>query len=126
MSTVTEKLGLIKLDRNDPADITAINENWDKLDSYIPDLFESDISMGGNRITDVGEPQYRSDVATKGFVEDFSIESSTYVAVDERKDGNVIIRPYIPEEGIVLNEGIDYGTTLPATGTKGQLFFLAV
>lgn len=55
-----------------------------------------DIDMGGHKISNVADPTLRSDVATKGFVEDFSIEGSTYVAVDENKDGNVILRPYVP------------------------------
>ncbi len=35
MSTTTEKLGLIKPELSDPANITAMNENWDKLDQLI-------------------------------------------------------------------------------------------
>mgnify|MGYP003300775225 CR=1 FL=1 len=34
MSTTTNKLKLIKLELTDAADITALNENWDKLDKH--------------------------------------------------------------------------------------------
>ena len=48
MSTTTTKFGLIKPELTDAADITAMNENWDKIDSKFDDLdttletFESD------------------------------------------------------------------------------------
>lgn len=32
MSTRTPNLGLVKPELNDPADITAMNENWDKIE----------------------------------------------------------------------------------------------
>ena len=86
----------MKPEKTDPADITATNENWDKLDEALT-KHTHDLSMDGHRITDVAEPTLRSDVATRGFVEDFSIEGSTYVAVDENKDGNVVLRPFIPD-----------------------------
>lgn len=35
MSTTTSNLGLYKPDLNDPADITKLNENWDKLDAVL-------------------------------------------------------------------------------------------
>ena len=96
MSTTTTNYGFIKPEKSDPADITASNENWDKLDEAL-DSRNRDLSMGYNKITNVAEPQSRSDVATRGFVEDFAIEGSTYVAVDENKDGNVVLRPYVPD-----------------------------
>lgn len=96
MSTTTTKYGFTKPEKTDPADITATNENWDKLDEALT-KHTHDLSMSGHKITDVAEPESRSDVATRGFVEDFSIEGSTYVAVDENKDGNVVLRPFIPD-----------------------------
>ena len=103
MSTTTEKFGFIKPEKTDPADITATNANWDKLDEALVQR-DQDMSMGGYKITDVAEPELRSDVATRGFVEDFSIEGSTYVAVDENNDGNVVLRPYVP----LVDDPADY------------------
>ena len=40
MSTTTTNFGLIKLELSDPADITAINENWDNLDELLHGKFE--------------------------------------------------------------------------------------
>lgn len=36
MSTTTTNLSLVKPELTDPADITAMNPNWDKIDSEIP------------------------------------------------------------------------------------------
>jgi hypothetical protein len=38
MSTKTSNLGLIKPELTDPADITAMNENWDKIDRTLGEL----------------------------------------------------------------------------------------
>ena len=103
MSTKTTNYEFIKPEKTDPADITATNENWDKLDEALRKR-RTDLSMDGNRITDVAEPESRHDVATRGFVEDFSLEGSTYVAVDEKNDGNVILRPYVP----LVDDPADY------------------
>lgn len=35
MSKTTPKLGLTKMELTDPADITKLNENWDKIDDLI-------------------------------------------------------------------------------------------
>lgn len=35
MSTTTPNLGLVKPALTDPADITKLNENWDKIDELI-------------------------------------------------------------------------------------------
>lgn len=110
MSTTTTNYEFIKPERTDPADITTTNENWDKIDTA---LIERDrpMSMGGYKITNVAEPESSSDVATRGFVENFSIEGSTYVAVDEKGDGNVVLRPYVP----LVDDAADFVVEL---GTK--------
>ena len=41
MSTTTTNLGLIKLELTDPADITAMNENWDKIDEELSDVSQT-------------------------------------------------------------------------------------
>ena len=38
MSTTTSKLGLYKPDLSDVADITKLNENWDKIDVELKNL----------------------------------------------------------------------------------------
>lgn len=54
------------------------------------------IYMDGHKITGLPEPTTASEPATKYFVENFTIEGSTYVATDDYNDGNVILRPYVP------------------------------
>ena len=41
MSTTTTNFGLIKPELSDPADITALNENWDKIDENLKAAIES-------------------------------------------------------------------------------------
>ena len=85
---------------------------WSLVTKAIKELqskLENDISMEGNKITNVGEPVLRSDVATRGFVEDFSIEGSTYVAVDENNDGNIVLRPYVPLVDDPVDEVVEQG-----------------
>ena len=98
MSTLTKNLGLIKPEITDPADITSTNENWDKLDVHSHQSFDHDVSMSGNRISNVGEPIQGSDVATRNFVENHTIAGNTYVAVDYNGDGNVVLKPYVADE----------------------------
>ena len=38
MSTTTPNLGLVKSELNDIADITAMNQNWDKIDAELKNL----------------------------------------------------------------------------------------
>ena len=40
MSTTTPNFGLIKPELSDPADITALNENWEKIDEKLKELGE--------------------------------------------------------------------------------------
>lgn len=52
MSTTTDKLGLIKPELTDPADITAFNQNWDTLDEKIDSLEQKTENLSGTS-TDV-------------------------------------------------------------------------
>lgn len=45
MSTTTPNLGLIKPELSDPANITALNANWDKIDEEIKKASESGSSV---------------------------------------------------------------------------------
>ena len=40
MSTTTANYGLIKPELTDPADITELNENWEKIDTKLKELSE--------------------------------------------------------------------------------------
>ena len=46
MSTTTEKLGLIKPELSDPANIEAMNGNWDKLDQRIGEVADYVVERG--------------------------------------------------------------------------------
>lgn len=47
MSKTTTNLGLIKPELSDPADITALNENWDKIDTLlVPEFGTEDLTAG--------------------------------------------------------------------------------
>lgn len=63
MSTRTEKLGLLKPELSDPANITAMNENWDKLDQlasadYVVEAGEITVDNSSKGTSDVNW-QYR-------------------------------------------------------------------
>lgn len=50
MSTTTTKYGLVKPELTDPADITALNGNWDKIDTELNNKFDK---TGGSVTGDV-------------------------------------------------------------------------
>lgn len=126
MSTKTTNFEFIKPEKTDPADITSTNENWDKLDKALIKRDE-DLSMGGHRITDVAEPTNGSDVATRHFVEQHSIEGNTYVAVDYNNDGNITLKPYVADEdeltfkSHIANKDNPHNVTLTQIQYKGML-----
>lgn len=55
------------------------------------------VDMAGHRLTGLPLPQAGSEPATKEFVENFTVEGSTYVATDDNKDGNIVLRPYVAD-----------------------------
>lgn len=55
------------------------------------------VNMTGHRLTGLPLPQAGSEPATKEFVENFTVEGSTYVATDDNKDGNIVLRPYVAD-----------------------------
>ena len=78
MSTTTNKLGLIKPELTDPADITATNQNWDVIDDKLSKAYSSDNkpslsdlgaapSFHGHKSSDV---EGLSSVATSGSYND--------------------------------------------------------
>lgn len=120
MSTKTTNFEFIKPEKTDPADITATNENWDKIDAALINR-DKDLSMNHHRITDVAEPVNGSDVATRNFVEQHSIEGNTYVAVDYNKDGNLVLKPYIADEDELTFKNHIANKNNPHNVTKEQL-----
>lgn len=104
MSTKTTNFEFIKPEKTDPADITATNENWDKLDEALIKRDE-DLSMSDHRITDLADPINGSDAATRDFVERHSIAGNTYVAVDYNNDGNITLKPYVADEDELVFRG---------------------
>lgn len=63
MSKTTENLGLTKLELTDVADITMLNENWDKLDNMMVEIEQTidekigdiDLSEVTNQIEELNE-----------------------------------------------------------------------
>ena len=53
MSTSTTNLKLIKPDLTDAADITAMNENWDKIDDKFNEVVP--VEKGGTGVSSLGE-----------------------------------------------------------------------
>lgn len=75
MSTRTEKLGLLKPEISDPANIEATNENWDKLDTFLSKTI-------GDYIVEQGfEDGYRYRKWKSGMVEVWKTSNSSEFAV---------------------------------------------
>lgn len=70
MPNITNNFGLTKPLPEEFYDINVHNENMDKIDGHSHESFNNNVSMSGNRITDVANPTARTDVATKGYVDD--------------------------------------------------------
>ena len=60
-------------------------------------IAKDNIDMNGFKITNLPLPTTGSEPATKEFVENFAVEGSTYVATDDNKDGNIVLRPYVAD-----------------------------
>lgn len=67
------------------------------IDRISMDKLTENLDANGFRITNLPLPESGSEPATKEFVENFTIEGSTYVATDDG-EGNVVIRPYLADE----------------------------
>lgn len=63
----------------------------------ITTIAKDNIDMNGFKITNLPLPTTGSEPATKEFVENFTVEGSTYVATDDNNDGNVVLRPYVAD-----------------------------
>lgn len=79
MSTTTTNFGLIKLEKTDPADITKINENWDKIDTELK-LMLSPKMLGDidnmDELTDPGH--YKGSFNENGVYKKVSVEVKYY------------------------------------------------
>lgn len=79
------------------------------------------IDMGGHKLTNLPNPEKSGDAATKGFVENFTIQGNTYVATDDNNDGNVVLRPYVADvDETVVREHIASRAN-PHGVTPGQI-----
>lgn len=81
----------------DPANAVTRQEMEEHVDTTFKEM-KSDINMAGHKITNVAEPTKGSDVATRNFVEQHSLEGNLYVAVDYNNDGNIVLMPYVSDE----------------------------
>ncbi len=57
MSTLTTNYKLVKPDLTDPADITAMNDNWDKIDANLKSLKDASDKATEDINTEVGKLQ---------------------------------------------------------------------
>ncbi len=90
--------------------------------SNVDDEGNWDVNMEGHRLKGLPIPQSATEPATKEFVENFNIEGSTYVATDDNKDGNIVLRPYVADvdelefRGHIENNDNPHGVTLSQIG----------
>ena len=73
------------------------------MEDYVRETFgemQDDINMAGRKITNVAEPTQGSDVATRHFVEQHTLEGNLYVAVDYNNDGNIVLKPYVVDDDV--------------------------
>lgn len=102
-------------------DVRELTENV--LDQISFDKLTEDLDADGFRITNLPLPQSGSEPATKEFVENFTIEGSTYVATDDG-EGNVTIRPYLADEDELVfkshiqNQNNPHGVTAVQVGAR--------
>ena len=74
------------------------------------------------RITGLPLPESGSEPATKEFVENFTVEGSTYVATDDNKDGHIVLRPYVADadelefRDHIKNKNNPHGVTIEQIG----------
>lgn len=93
------------------------------IDQISFDKLTEDLDADGFRITNLPLPQSGSEPATKEFVENFTIEGSTYVATDDG-EGNVTIRPYLADEDELVfkshiqNQNNPHGVTAAQVGAR--------
>ena len=93
------------------------------IDQISFDKLTEDLDADGFRITNLPLPQSGSEPATKEFVENFTIEGSTYVATDDG-EGNVVIRPYLADEDELVfkshiqNQNNPHGVTAAQVGAR--------
>jgi hypothetical protein len=82
MSLKTINFGLIKPDLNDPADITAFNQNWDKIDEQL-------LKAGETGGSDLAQTELASDVDGNNPFVDPVVENTMAKIADD------VIRPHI-------------------------------
>lgn len=95
------------------------------MEAYVHTTFKemkTDLNMAGHKITDVAEPTQGSDVATRNFVEQHTLEGNLYIAVDYNNDGNIVLKPYVADDDVetlhthLKNQDNPHGVTIEQIG----------
>lgn len=95
------------------------------MEAYVHTTFKemkTDINMAGHKITDVAEPTQGSDVATRNFVEQHTLEGNLYIAVDYNNDGHIVLKPYVADDDVetlhthLKNKNNPHGVTIKQIG----------
>jgi archaellum component FlaC len=89
MSTLTTNYNLIKPDLTDPADITAMNANWDKIDNQLKSL--SDDNASNNTALsnlDKKVDSQKTELTNKVTSEVSKLQTKITYGVDEPSGGN--------------------------------------
>lgn len=95
------------------------------MEAYVHTTFKemkTDLNMAGHKITDVAEPTQGSDVATRNFVEQHTLEGNLYIAIDYNNDGNIVLKPYVADDDVetlhthLQNQNNPHGVTIAQIG----------
>ena len=147
MSTTTEKLGLIKPELSDPADITAMNNNWDKLDENIGKLGtvlfnESKTSLMGVTVPNLSSYKMLAIYITvqrqgssttskgvinvyKGVVNDTTFSGCGVTQTDTTAIGMLqlqfMVNPDNPDQISLCPGGLGHSFMVTTGGTAGQI-----
>lgn len=111
MSTTTTNLGLIKPELTDAADITAMNENWDKLDQVIKENKDEAKAYADEKIASIPTPD------VSGQIGDHNTDGTAHSDIRQLiSDVQTIAEGALPIEG-----GTITGTELGINNNRGKL-----
>ena len=117
--TEAKKNGILSYDKQELTE--AQQEQARENIGAIKDELKENLDANNFRITNLPLPQSGSEPATKEFVENFTVEGSTYVATDDNKDGNIVLRPYVADEDELVFKGHIDNKNNPHEVTIGQI-----
>lgn len=111
MSTTTTNFGLIKPELRDPADITQINPNWDKLDQVIKDNLDEAKEYADQKVNDIPTPD------VSGQINEHNTDENSHNDIRQSvSDVRAIAEGALPLEGGTLT-----GTELGIGNNKGKI-----